>query len=164
MDLFLVRHAIAHERDLNRWPDDGRRPLTSEGKQSFRQAARGLRSLVDPPVLVFCSPLTRARQTARILERRAGWPAARVTPLLAEGAGWAELSVLCADHESVAFVGHEPHLSDLCAALLAGQTSARIEFRKGTVARLAIEPDSERATLRALWPPATLRAVRGSRG
>ena len=46
MRLYLVRHAIAHDRDAKKWPDDGQRPLTKRGIQRFEQVAAGLRKLV----------------------------------------------------------------------------------------------------------------------
>src|SRR5581483_11484273 len=35
LEVILVRHAIAPERDRARWPDDGERPLSAEGKRKF---------------------------------------------------------------------------------------------------------------------------------
>jgi len=75
-ELLIVRHAIAHERDASLWPNDEERPLTKEGIDKFRQAARGLERVVDAPEELLCSPLTRARQTAAILEEKAAFPRA----------------------------------------------------------------------------------------
>jgi phosphohistidine phosphatase SixA len=36
MKVYLVRHAIAHERSRARWPDDSKRELTQAGKRRFR--------------------------------------------------------------------------------------------------------------------------------
>ena len=44
LQLIVVRHAIAFERDRGRWPEDALRPLTPAGKRRFRKAAQGLRS------------------------------------------------------------------------------------------------------------------------
>jgi phosphohistidine phosphatase SixA len=35
MDLYVVRHAVAHKRDEKLWPDDAKRPLTPEGEERF---------------------------------------------------------------------------------------------------------------------------------
>ena len=35
VDVILIRHAIAFERDTTRWPEDERRPLTAEGGKRF---------------------------------------------------------------------------------------------------------------------------------
>ena len=39
--LYLIRHGIAEERGPD-WPDDGKRPLTSEGISRMKRAANGL--------------------------------------------------------------------------------------------------------------------------
>jgi phosphohistidine phosphatase SixA len=44
--LYLVRHADADHADASRWPDDSKRPLTEDGMQKFRAAAKGLRRVV----------------------------------------------------------------------------------------------------------------------
>jgi hypothetical protein len=46
VDLYLVRHARAFQKDPDRWPHDSRRPLTPEGEEEFRLAARGLARIV----------------------------------------------------------------------------------------------------------------------
>ena len=42
MDLLIVRHAIAMERDAKRWPDDRLRPLSARGIARGSKAAAGL--------------------------------------------------------------------------------------------------------------------------
>ncbi len=76
MNLLIIGHATAFERDGKRWPDDRMRPLTSKGIARARQAAKGLKRLVDRPERILTSPLTRTKQTAEILTQFAGWPAA----------------------------------------------------------------------------------------
>ena len=76
MDLLIVRHAIAFERDSRRWRDDGERPLSPEGMVRARKAAAGLKNIAERPQCVLSSPLVRARQTAAILTEFAGWPKA----------------------------------------------------------------------------------------
>src|SRR5262249_18753372 len=75
MELLLVRHAIAAERDPSRWPDDRDRPLTSQGEERMRRAARGLGRIAPEVDLAFASPLVRAWRTAEILHEEIGWPA-----------------------------------------------------------------------------------------
>jgi phosphohistidine phosphatase len=67
MELLIVRHAIACERDTRRWPDDGARPLSPRGVVRARRAAAGLKKLELRPVRVLASPLVRTQQTAAIL-------------------------------------------------------------------------------------------------
>src|SRR5437764_6541234 len=125
MEIYLVRHAIAHERDASRWPDDALRPLTDEGVEKFESATRGLRRIIPAVERVLSSPFTRAWQTAEILGSQTGWPPAERAEELASSrdpdVAVALLERLTVD--SVALVGHEPHLSGLASLLLVGDAS-----------------------------------------
>ena len=160
-DLFIVRHAIAYERDRLMWPDDRDRPLTEDGEASFRAAARGLRKVAPMVGAVFTSPLVRAVQTAEILHGAAGWPAAAQMPELEPDVAPDEvLSALSSRPlpESIALVGHEPSLSLLVGALLG---EAEIRLKKGGVARLQVDVFKRGgARLRWLVPPKVLRAAK----
>src|ERR1700720_3238578 len=85
MDLLIVRHAIAFERDRHRWRDDGARPLSPAGIRRARKAAAGLKEFTKAPDRVLTSPLVRARQTAQILTDVAGWPQGEGAPHLSPG-------------------------------------------------------------------------------
>ena len=70
LEVIVVRHAIAFERDRGRWPDDALRPLTPAGKRRFRKAAQGLRSWSPRVDAMPSSPFVRVRQTpARLVAR-----------------------------------------------------------------------------------------------
>lgn len=164
-DLIIVRHAIAFERDLARWPDDRDRPLTEQGEERFRKAARGLRLLVSSVDVVLSSPLVRAWQTAQILTEEAVWPAPVACEELEADRKPAEmLDVLRSrPRDPVALVGHEPHLGELISLLLTGsEDGAAFELRKGGVARLDLETTAPgEGVLRWLLPPKVLRSMRG---
>ena len=68
MNLYIVRHAVAHKRDAELWPDDAKRPLTPEGEERFRRAAGVILRLVPEIELVLSSPFVRAWRTAELLE------------------------------------------------------------------------------------------------
>ena len=70
MDLYVVRHAVAHKRDKARWPDDAKRPLTPKGEERFRRAAAGILRLAPKVELVLSSHLARAWRTAELLEQK----------------------------------------------------------------------------------------------
>jgi phosphohistidine phosphatase len=148
VDVYLVRHAIAAERDPVRWPDDGNRPLTPEGEARFRVAARGLRRIVPSVELVLSSPMVRAWQTAEILVEEAGWPKPHREATLAAGqSATRAVTALRAhsDRQSVAVVGHEPNLSELVGRLVAGpEEGLAIEVKKGGVVCVGLD-DSLRA-------------------
>ena len=164
MELLIVRHAIAFERNPERWPDDGARPLSPRGVMRARRAAAGLKKLAVRPVRVLASPLVRTQQTAAILTQYAGWPRALLCPLLLPGGSPQELLALLSRTRGkrLAVVGHQPDLGRLIASCLpASAGSAAFELRKMAVALIAF-PGSLRAgqgELRWLVPPKLLRAV-----
>ncbi|HLY52737.1 MAG TPA: histidine phosphatase family protein [Steroidobacteraceae bacterium] len=165
MELLIVRHAIAFERDARRWPDDDERPLSPRGLARARQAAAGMRRLVRRPALVLASPLVRARQTAAILTDVAGWPRARETLPLAPGnSPQTLLATLERMPEArIAVVGHEPALSRLLAAALHGSAAARgFGFKKMGAALVTFDgaARARRGRLEWLLPPKALRAAR----
>lgn len=165
IELVVVRHAIACERDPIRWKDDRKRPLTAAGRSRFRKAAKGLSRFVETPNRVLTSPLVRAVETAGILEQLAGWPAANhCLELAPQCAPALTLNRLRAERGTrIVIVGHEPHLSRFVSACVAG-TAARtvIEIKKGGVVILRFERGMKfgGATLIALLPPRTLRKFR----
>jgi phosphohistidine phosphatase len=165
MDLLIVRHAIAFERDRQRWRDDADRPLSPAGVRSARKAAAGLKKLTTRPQRLLTSPLVRARQTAQILSDMAGWPAAKETPELAPGEPvLAVLEVLAKDRSHlIALVGHEPGLGELVSACLLGRGgSLNIEMKKNAVACVSFngKPRAGHAALKWLATPRMLRAAR----
>ncbi len=165
MDLLIVRHAIAFERDAKRWPDDRARPLTSEGAARGRQAAKGLKRLVDRPQRLLTSPLTRATQTAEILTQFAGWPTALDCPALApEEPPEAALEALRSQPQKlIAIVGHQPGLGQLIAACVPGAVQPQaFELKKFGVALLSFDgaPRAGRAALHWLLAPKLLRTLR----
>lgn len=163
MDLFLVRHGIAFDRDPLRWPDDDR-PLTPAGEERFRAAARGLGRIAPSVVANLASPLARAWRTAEILAEEAGWPEPELAPALQAGQPLERVIELIrgGGWETAALVGHEPDLSRLGSSLLAGSpTAVPIEMKKGGVMSLRLEgmPAPGSALLRWLASPKLLRAV-----
>src|SRR6202011_5842272 len=110
MDLLIVRHAIAFERDRHRWHEDAARPLSPAGIRRARKAAAGLKQLTSRPQRLLTSPLLRARQTAQILTDVAGWPAADEAPELSPGEpALAVVAMLARDRRKLTgVVGHQP--------------------------------------------------------
>ena len=160
VDLLVVRHAVAFERDATRWPDDAVRPLLPEGEKTFRRSARGLRRLMKPVRSVLASPYERAWRTAEILHEVARWPVpGRLEALEADRPAERALAALAeiGIEGSLAVVGHEPMLGRLCSILTGG---AALELTKGAAVRLevrAFEPGG--ATARWLLPPKVLRLI-----
>lgn len=164
MELMIIRHAIAFERDRGRWADDGERPLSPAGMRRSRKAAAGIKEFCSAPHRLLTSPLRRAMQTANILTDVAGWPRAEVAPELAPGEDPAGVLTLLRKDRSrrIALVGHQPDLSVLLAAcLLRNGGTLPIEMKKNAVACLAFAGParSGRAVLKWLATPRMLRGI-----
>lgn len=163
MELYVVRHAVAFKRDAERWPDDGERPLTPEGTEEFRAAARGLQSLVPPVDALLSSPLARAWQTAEILAGLEGWPEPKAFPALEPEVSPEEARLALeayVEAGSVAVVGHRPGLHELASYLLAGDAGHDVRIKKGGALRLTFDgpPRAAAGALRWLLTPDVLRA------
>jgi len=162
-ELYLIRHAIAAERS-DAWPDDAKRPLTEDGIDRMRKAARGLARLDVTIDLVLTSPLVRAKQTAEIVAAAIDTrPAVTVIESLAPGASY---NALMADLEKharksrIALVGHEPGIGELAARFIGSRHA--IEFKKGAVCRIDLEaiPPAGPGDLRWFMTPRVLRVVK----
>ena len=124
MELYLIRHGIAEERELG--IKDEERSLTKEGRQKTEKVAQKLVKLGFNFELILTSPLVRARQTAEILL------AARLSSQLEESSYLApdgDISSWIKDwlkpknfsqNIQLALVGHEPDLSNWAEILLWG--------------------------------------------
>jgi len=152
MDLILLRHGKAEDFNIG---GDFSRVLLDRGIEQSRRAARLLRSAGMLPEIVLTSPLIRARQTAEEFCLTAGMPGALIQGWLACGMGpekaMAELASF-KDFKRIAIVGHEPDFSTLVEWLL-GVSGGAVEFKKGAIACLRIQPPSRFGTLRYLVPP-----------
>ena len=163
MEVFLVRHAIAHERNGKRWPDDSKRPLTAAGIAKYRKAARGLVTLLPESAALLASPYKRARETADLLAQAARhMKVVECGELAASESAQRAFELLQTRREkAVILVGHEPYLSHFMAEAIAGAHLA-VEFKKGGAACLEFEgrPKPSRATLKWMLSPKVLRALR----
>jgi phosphohistidine phosphatase len=163
VELYLVRHAAAAQRDPHRWPDDSKRPLTPEGEREFQIAARGLARVVPRVDAILSSPYQRAWRTAEILCELDSWPAPEASPMLEPTLPPEKAALALEDHVGfVAVVGHRPGLHELAAYLLTGSADGlEIELEKGGVACIGFDAASAPGTgkLRWLLTPEHLRAI-----
>lgn len=167
MDLILVRHGVAHERDARRWSDDRLRPLTPGGMRRLRTAATGLARLVPEVDAVWSSRLVRAWQTAELLHAAASWPAPREWPSLEEGLSPARVLREVVAHaalQRLVLVGHAPGLDELAAYATLGNPAIDLfTLRKGGAACLRFDgpPRPGGAVLLWLATPKLLRRLAG---
>ena len=166
MDFYILRHGVADDRG-EAWPDDRKRPLTSEGRSKTREVAAGLHALGVAPDVIFTSPYVRARQTAEIVARELGaLGKLRETRHLEPGGSPAALfqaiREVAPSADAVMVVGHEPDLGALTSRLIAGDGgNVDVPFRKAGLARIELDalPPERRGTLRWFLSPSILRSV-----
>lgn len=163
MQLYLIRHGIAVDREDPNCPPDTERPLTSKGEKRSRAAAQGLRALGAKPTVVLTSPWLRALQTAEVFCEEFGYPSKKIIrsdTLKGNSAPADLLRELQSLKGKVVFCfGHEPHLHLVIGHIL--HTSAKItELKKAGVALLELERTSPpQGRLIALYPASTLRLL-----
>lgn len=169
MDLYLVRHAVAHGRDYDRWPNDAERPLTPEGEESFRVTARGLEKIVPEVEVLLSSPYVRAWRTAEILDEETRWPAPGVLPALEPEIPPEKAAAALETYgevEALALVGHRPGLHELASYLLTGDKEAlNVGLKKGGAAciRFVESPEPGSGKLRWLITPKVIATLADSR-
>ena len=161
MLIYLLRHGIAE--DGGDGLRDAERALTEEGWKKLRKAADAWRRIVEPPQVVFSSPLRRAKETAAVLVEALGIaPELRIEDALVPSAPAAvAMSLLEAEQHSgttsVAVVGHEPHLGYLLGLLLTGHPRLPIPLKKGML--VAVETESAASLIAGLRFALTQRAA-----
>ena len=166
MNLYIIRHAIAVDEATSDYPSDSERPLTDKGRKKMRQIAKALRHLGVEFDLILSSPYVRACETAEILadvfkmKEKVVFsdnliPLGNPEPLIGE------INEKYAV-DSLAIVGHEPHLSSLIGTLTAEGSKIEITLKKGGVCYLSADDlhhQDHRATLEWLLTPGILMEI-----
>lgn len=163
MEIYLVRHAVAEDREeyALKNHDDSLRPLTVKGRKRLQKVAIRLRDLIDGVDLIVTSPYVRARQTAETLSQIFfETKVVQASELVPHGPPQALIRWLKAHAKglkSVMLVGHEPQLSVFASYLLTGKTDSVLEMKKSGVACFSLpdpeEMDEAQAELKWLVPP-----------
>ena len=162
-ELYIIRHGVAEERG-DAWPDDTKRPLSEEGMERLRKAARGLERLGVWIDVILTSPLVRTRQTAEIVASAFDPRPSIITvdSLAPEGTYTSFVADLekHARKSRIALVGHEPGIGELAARLIGSRHS--FEFKKGAVCRIDVEeiPPSGPGDLRWMMTPKILASIK----
>jgi phosphohistidine phosphatase len=161
-ELYLIRHGIAAERGEN-YPDDTKRPLTSEGAHKLRREAKALVALDVTLDVILTSPLVRTRQTAELVAAAFRNPPpivimASLAPGAAHSAIIEELSKQHRRHR-IALVGHEPGIGELAGRLIASRRP--VDFKKGAVCRIDVAalPPAGPGQLRWFLTPRIMRKI-----
>ncbi|PYT66673.1 MAG: hypothetical protein DMG39_26085 [Acidobacteria bacterium] len=123
MQLYIVRHGMAIDREEPKCPPDPERYLTEEGMEKTKGVAKGLAALGATPGLLVSSPYTRAVQTAEIFADALDYSRQKIrrSELLLPGAEPTLLFRELAREKqasSIFLFGHAPHLDDVIATAL----------------------------------------------
>ncbi len=154
MDCLFFRHGIAIERQ--KWSGlEQDRPLTEQGAARTKESGKGLLTLRMRPTHILSSPLTRAHETAVILQSLIrSKPKIRICteldPAAAPRALFSLLDTLPAD-AVVLCVGHEPHLSLAAGILLTGKPCSGLSLKKAGACLMHIEESAKPAAGRLEW-------------
>lgn len=156
VDLVLLRHGPAADRDPRRWPDDVERPLTRPGVRETEAAARGLRRLVPEVSHVLSSPATRALKTAEIARKALGLKrAVEVWDELAPDSAAAPILARIADEVGrrrfPMLIGHEPTLGELVGYALTGDEVSLVRLGKAGAVQLSFDRAVTPAGGRVEW-------------
>jgi phosphohistidine phosphatase len=161
--LYFIRHAEAIERSGA--APDASRYLTTKGRLAFRKIAHRARKAGIAPVVIFSSPLLRSVQTAEILaERLKHEGQVVVAKELSPGFDLRALHALLANAGNpveAAFVGHEPDLGLVAAALMS--VPEGFPLRKGAVLAMEVDGNARKGTAKFLWKE-DMKTVKRTRG
>lgn len=154
MDCLFFRHGIAVERQT--WTgEERRRPLTDKGRGRTLQSGKGLLALRLTPTHILSSPLTRARQTAVILQALLEEPIKiRITADLeprADPQAFLSLLTTFPPNACVWCIGHEPHLSATAGLLLTGTSCDGFALKKAGACLIHVENRVRPGTGRLDW-------------
>jgi|SRR5579871_339049 len=143
MQLYIVRHGIAIDREDPKCPAEAERYLTEEGIEKTKQAAKGLAALGATADLLISSPYVRAVQTAEIFANALDYPKAKIrhSQALLPGSEPAALFRELSREKQVSSVfvfGHAPNLDELIATVL-GSKHHITSLKKAGIALLELK-------------------------
>jgi phosphohistidine phosphatase SixA len=146
MYVLLIRHAHAEEGDfwLKEVKSDMLRPLSKKGIQGFAQAVKGLQKNISNITHIYSSQLTRAVQTAEILDCSYQEAKFRVVDGLNPGGKISNILNLIREHKEsdfIALVAHWPEVGLVSAELLTKKKETFIKLKKGSMMLIEILED-----------------------
>ncbi|MFP4363066.1 MAG: phosphohistidine phosphatase SixA [Spirochaetia bacterium] len=137
MELFICRHGIAEDHNPG---GDAARRLTEEGSEKVLKTAEALKGRISPDIII-SSPYLRAKKTAELIIQGIEfkgeyWQSGELYPF--SDIDDTLIEVNASDAEAILLVGHNPHLSTLCSALI-GAPGDRIILKKSAVAKISFD-------------------------
>ena len=153
MRLYLIRHAWAEERDVDRFPDDRLRPLKPGSAKRFKRLLTTLGAETWPIEAIIASPLTRCVETAYLLKDVLKEKVdLEEDEMLAPGTDWDNLlkKTLKRKASAAVWVGHGPDI-DAAFALLLGIEQGRTKMSKGAIAAFELSDRASTPKAKLLW-------------
>lgn len=144
MNIYILRHGIAAERNAHAPHKDAERPLMAKGKKRLREIAGAMQTMGLSFDLILASPYVRALQTADIIaetfrRRRKSAITNELTPGGNPKTLIEQLNKIKPSPKNVLLVGHEPYLSQFIGLLASGNTNMAIDLKKGGLCKLEVE-------------------------
>lgn len=149
MELVIIRHAIAEEREdfAKKGLEDHLRPLTLKGRKKMQKICTQAKDHIKTFDVIVTSPFLRARQTAEIISQVYSgikvFEAPELVPHSAPQAFIKWLRTQGRNYKRIAVVGHEPHLSTLASYLISGKLESFIDLRKSGIIGIELETFSQ---------------------
>jgi phosphohistidine phosphatase len=138
MKIYLIRHGDAEQGSFSKRDFD--RELTSAGIEKLEKTAEGWKRFIKGFDLIVTSPYVRALKTARIIAQAYGLPEDKLITDDRLGCGCRTDDIINIANslgaEKIAFVGHEPDISNHISNLVSG-CEVNVEFKKGMIAKIA---------------------------
>ncbi len=137
MNIYLIRHSEAE--NISKGLRDFDRKLTQEGEKRTKYAAQYWKNLISEFDYILSSPYVRALQTANIIASVFNYQnEIHSDRKLGSGCDTEDLIEIINsfDGNNIAYVGHQPDLSNHLSALISG-CGAFAEFKKGAIAKIS---------------------------
>jgi phosphohistidine phosphatase len=142
MELYLIRHGIAAERE--EYNQDEERPLTENGKQKTKKVAQRFQEIGVHFDLILTSPLVRAQQTAEIFqqlnlsEKILTFLDLKPGGKLENWVHWWQKSDYNNEQNKLALVGHQPDLGNWAELLVWERSQEKLIVKKAGVIGLKL--------------------------
>ena len=143
MELYIVRHGIAIDREDPKSPADPERYLTEEGIEKTKQVAKRVAGFKIKPELLISSPYVRAMQTAELFAAAFDYPKQKIrrSDSLLPGTEPTHFFKEISKEKNLSTIfcfGHAPQLDDLIATAL-GSKHHITQLKKAGVAAIELK-------------------------
>ena len=167
MEIYLLRHGLAIERELPGFQNDSARPLTTKGINQLKKISTAMEKMDLGFDLILSSPFLRAKETAEIVAKKLKLKKSlkfsnALTPDQDVKFLIPQLQKLKPAPKRILLVGHEPFLSELVSLLVTGSAQLQMDFKKGGLCKLEAEKLSagKCASLTWLLTPKQMRWIK----